>query len=212
MAVRAGDLEREAVERQRDECRVADEVAEARAREPRCALHLEAPDLVWSGRCAAGLADAAELLRRPPRSRRRGPRDRAGSAPGRAAGRARPRPRRAPPRPARSCSLTRRAPRARRGSARPSASGSPAAPRPAAAAPASARRRRAARRTARPRPCARARRGTRSGSARAARRSIMHRESRRASITEATPSSLGRRADPVGDRLRARGRSRRRPQ
>ena len=45
VAVRGGAVEREAVERHRDERRVAGDVAEARAREPRRALHLEAADL-----------------------------------------------------------------------------------------------------------------------------------------------------------------------
>ena len=45
VAVRGGAVEREAVERDRDERRVADEVAEARAREARGALELEAADL-----------------------------------------------------------------------------------------------------------------------------------------------------------------------
>ena len=60
-------------------------------------------------------------------------------------------------------------------SACPSASSGCAARRPAARARASARRRRAAGRTPPPRPCGRARRGTASGSARAALRSIMAR-------------------------------------
>ena len=105
-----------------------------------------------------------------------------------------------------------------------------AARRRAARARASARRPRAARRTPPPRPCARARRGSRPGSLRAALRSITRRESRYASIRRRRPAHaflVDRRADEVGDgehllvRVRdgdarsrpsraARGRSRRR--
>ena len=62
VAVRGGAVEREPVERHRDECRVAGDVAEARARESCSALHLEAADLgVVRARCA-GVADSANLL------------------------------------------------------------------------------------------------------------------------------------------------------
>ena len=61
VAVRGRAVEREAVERHRDERRVADEVAEARAREPRGALHLEAADLGVLGPVRRRVADAAQL-------------------------------------------------------------------------------------------------------------------------------------------------------
>ena len=69
-ALRDEAVEGEPVERERDERRVADPVAEARARHPRGTLHLEAADLrvllrvVQRGR----LADAAHLEPRRPRS------------------------------------------------------------------------------------------------------------------------------------------------
>ena len=60
--VRDRAVEREAVERHRDERRVADEVAEARAREPRRPLHLEAADLGVLGAVGRRIADAPQLL------------------------------------------------------------------------------------------------------------------------------------------------------
>ena len=62
VAVRGGALDREPVERHRDERRVARDVAEARAREPRGALHLEAADLGVLRAGRARLADPADLL------------------------------------------------------------------------------------------------------------------------------------------------------
>ena len=57
-------VERELVERHRDECRVAHDVAEARAGHARRALHVEAADLGVLARVGERrrLADAAELL------------------------------------------------------------------------------------------------------------------------------------------------------
>ena len=58
-------VERELVERHRDARRVADDVAEARARHARCALHVEAADLRVLPRLRkrGRLADATQLLR-----------------------------------------------------------------------------------------------------------------------------------------------------
>ena len=63
VAVLRGAVEREAVDRERDERRVADEVAEARARDARGALHLEAADLRVLGAVGLRVADAPELDR-----------------------------------------------------------------------------------------------------------------------------------------------------
>ena len=57
-----GRVDREAVEREREQGGVADQVPEARAGEARGALHLEAADLGVLGARRPGLADAAELL------------------------------------------------------------------------------------------------------------------------------------------------------
>ena len=56
-------LECETVERHRDKRRVADEVAEARPRKPRRALHLETPDGGVLGPAGRGLPDPAQLER-----------------------------------------------------------------------------------------------------------------------------------------------------
>ena len=79
VAVRGGTVEGEAVERHRDERRVAGDVPEARAREPRRALELEAPDLGVLGPGRARLPDAADLDGVLVGRRRRARRGRAGS-------------------------------------------------------------------------------------------------------------------------------------
>ena len=127
------DVDRVAVERERDKRRVADHEAEARAREPRGALHVEAADLRVLLRVGerGRLAPAADLLRVL-----------VGVAVGRGVvGRVRdhgeqPRrvrlpPRRAPARPAAAPPSRRAAPRAAPASACPSASSCRAARRPA---------------------------------------------------------------------------------
>ena len=68
-------VEREAVEREREQRGVADEVAEARAGEPRGALHVEAADLACapSARRAAAARRRGGSRPRRPRCRRRAP-------------------------------------------------------------------------------------------------------------------------------------------
>ncbi len=158
--VRVRAVEREAVERHREQRRVAEHEAEARAREPRGALHLEAADLRVLGALGPGIAEAAKLLR---------------VLVGRAVGSGGIRrvrdlcdQRVALPLGFRELGLRHAelllepaaAPRAARAWACPSASGGRAARRPVGRARASARRPRAARRIAPRRPCGRVRRGT----------------------------------------------------
>ena len=189
-------VEREAVEGEGEQRGVADQVAEARAGEPRGPLHLEPADL-------GVLRPLRRLARRrggapprPRRCRRRATTGRAGSAPARAAGRARPRRRRAPPRPTRSSSFTRFSSSSCSGVGLPfsfslprssSTRGTSSRQRSSAASSASNASAAPLRASAARKP---------SGSLRAARRSITRAESRGeacsaryASITCATPSS-----------------------
>ena len=116
-------VEREAVQREREPGRVADPVAEARARHPRGPLHVEAAHLRVLARLAGALARRRAAPRRRPRPRPRRGRRRAGRS-GRAgrAGRAPPPLPRAPPRPTSAPPSRPAAPRAARASACPSAS------------------------------------------------------------------------------------------
>ncbi len=163
VTVRDRAVDGEAVDREREQGGVADQVAEPRAGEARGALHVEAADLGVLRALGRRVAGRGGAPRRPPPSRRRERSGPAGSAPARAAGRARPRPRRAAPRLPAAPPSPGSAPRAAPGSACPSPSAGCAARPPPGRARASARPPRAARRTPPPRPCARARRGSRPG-------------------------------------------------
>ena len=212
VAVLHGGVEREAVQRHRDERGVAEEVAEARAGEPRGALHVEAADLGVLRRLGARARRRGAARPRPRRCRRRERSRREGSAPARAAAS------RASSAAASSCSaacscllhaahllelLRRRLALELRLRAQLVDARHEHAPALVGGEP--------ARRTPRRRPCARARRRNSSGALRAARASITRRESRYASSSAATPSSCDRRARR-GRRARARrdARSRRR--
>ena len=109
VAVLHRGVEREAVEREREQRRVADQVAEARAGEPRRALHVEAADLGvllrLGGRHRLADQRGARLGVLVGRSRRE-PSRREDSALARAPRLAQPPPRRARARPACSSSLT----------------------------------------------------------------------------------------------------------
>ncbi len=142
----ADAVEREPVEREREQRGVADDVAEARAGETCGPFHVEAPDLRVLLRVGElrRLADSGRSRPRRRRCRRRVRSRPAGSERARAPRRGRPPRRRAPARRAAAPPSRRAAPRAARASACPSASCARGARRRGARAPASARRRRAA--------------------------------------------------------------------